>query len=84
MQHGHFPSRYSFTSLMASLRDVQEDPDPDASLERMQTANRKLREATARLKASNARMESHLAELRLCVARMLASQPTSDDKPNPS
>lgn len=78
MLYSHLSSKHSFASLMASLRGVQEDPR--APIERLQDANNKLREATARLKQSNIRMESHLAELRCCVAKLREKYPESSDR----
>ncbi|WP_089730205.1 hypothetical protein [Modicisalibacter muralis] len=66
---------------MASLHGAQEDPY--APIERLQDANRRLQEATVRLKQSNARMECHLAELRLCVARLREKYPEPSDKLSP-
>ena len=49
----------SFNALMSSLRQTEDDPT-----HRLHEANRKLREATLRLKMANSRVQHSLVDLR--------------------
>lgn len=70
MAYEHLPSSLSFDDLMLSLHSAQDDP-----LLRLHETNRKIREATSRMRVANIRVQYSLMDLEFDLAQFQQKHP---------
>ncbi|SHE34934.1 hypothetical protein SAMN02745148_00206 [Modicisalibacter ilicicola DSM 19980] len=73
------PATMSFDALMHSLREAENDP-----AYRLREINRKLREATLRLKVANSRVQHGLVDLKFELMQFQQRHPGPDSKNPPT